>query len=755
MNMSSAFHVLLLMAGSLVGVCGVSTKGIAPNNSIIAGINISSTAEALHAASINLSRDSGNGQPLTPQNNYNGWVNPEDLTPMPQCIAQQDQSAWLSVMTKCTSKRCTSHFGFICTHGQWLTQLSCLSVEFSPDVVRPYLPYCGRSVLAKAQLYQWIRHITGRTWLVDVGDGNGLQNLSPASLAKGYAPFDVTYDAPACLTSSASTPSMELFQHVIASCSFTGLTQHTGNAARPWEYSASLKSMIVLDTETVGYDLIQRSLGGGDYFDKECFCSSFTMDTDNEPCSRPGQDQIDLTKERLWLNATCGPTSLSDHWTDRLKTTGFAYIPVEDWQWPRFVADMSKRVAELPDKCATDACEVDSRGYCKVRRAVDRACFCHNISYESCGSSCQMFETRIEYVKWLHDLCGNVHDWHGLPDTWRQLAAPTVLDLIPWRWTMKPSKDSDAANITGVEPIRATETCPSNEWKLGSLALVNLSALLAAYIGGRTTIHRLVRSFSWHVSPRCWVFNGIVVASLQLLANWLNAFLVQTSPGYEDVPLVQSILFWCTMPRPTWVLILLLGVKSFEPMDLSPAKSFLFAEIILQFLSSYYMVMTVNYGRQHNFYFGGLERVERGGSANVMYAGALVWLAFNTLAIFQLLRVLRYMRLKEKLTRSLMDEIRVSEETPLKRGEGRDKEYGTLSGEGINKRVSQKVPVGLYGVVVITMLLWIAQWLFWGGFLGLSLEEFCPPRLETLTAVWVAISLAGITVGTTTLDKRT
>ncbi|KAK5637290.1 hypothetical protein RRF57_013002 [Xylaria bambusicola] len=368
------------------------------------------------------------------------------------------------------------------------------------------------------------------------------------------------------------------------------------------------------------------------------------------------------------------------------------------------VADMPTQVTKLPDKCTTDACEVDSRGYCKVRRAVDRTCFCHNISYDSCGGLCQIFETRIDYIKWLHGLCG--------------------------KWTMKPSKSSDVANHTRVAPIRAVETCPSNEWKFGSLALVNLSVLLAAFLSMRTRIHRLACCFSWHICPRSWVFKGVVIASLQLLANWFNMFLVQKSPGYENVPLVQSILFWCTMPRPTWVLILLVSVKSLESTDVSSLLSFLFAETILQFLSSYYMIMTVNYGRRHNFYFGGLERVERGEPAIVMYAGALVWLAATPW-------------------------ISGSEAMPLKRGERRRNVYGTFSGKGINTRASHEGSVALYGVVAITLLLWIAQWFFWGGFLGLSLEEFCPPKLGVLTAVWVAISFACITLGATALDQST
>lgn len=724
-----------------------------PNNSIFE-TNISPT-EALHTAAVD---SNGEGRTLTPQNNYNGWVNPEDLAPMPQCIAQQDQSTWLSTMTKCTSKQCTSHFGFICTHHQWLTQLSCLSIGFSSDVIEGYLPYCGRSVLAKAQLYLWIRKITGRTWLVDVGDANGLQNLSPASLAEGYAAVDVTYNAPTCLTGSVSALSMEPFQHVMASCSFTSTTQHTGNAARPWEYSESLRSMIALDFETVGYDLTRGSIRYGDYFDKECFCSAFAIDP--EPCSRSGQ--LDLTKERLWINATCGSTFLPDNWTDILKTTEFACIPIEDWHWPMCVVDMPKQVIELTDQCATDACEPDSSGYCKVKRAVDRACFCRDISYDSCGGSCQIFETRIDYINWLHDLCGNVQDWHGLPDNWRQLAAPTPLDMIPWRWTIKPSNDSNITYITRLGSIKSTETCASNEWKLGSFALVNIATFFAAFLSQRTSMHRIARGFQWHPHPWCWFFKGTLIAALQLLANWFNTLLVQKTPGYEDVPVIQLMLLWCSMPRLAWLTILLIGVQPFEAMNFSAASSSLFAEVILQFISSYYMVMTVNYGREHDFYFGGLERAERGIPAKTMYAGALIWLFIISLALVQLIRATckvnrltgsgsldlpkwqrgkqttsniaeelmaqlneRWTRLMEQLAYYWVDKSRDSEETPLTSSEGGDyRVYGTFSVKGQNNWVSQKASVELYAATVISMLLlWIAQWLFWGGFISLSSEE--------------------------------
>lgn len=749
----------------LTGVYGVDAKGSFLQSPSIVGTNIN-TAEAIHTATVKYDGEDGI---LLPQNNRNGWVNPEDLAPMPQCIAQQDQSTWLRAMTKCTSKRCTSHFGFICTHHQWLTQLSCLSIAFSPGVIESYLPYCGRSVLAKAQLYQWIHIITGRTWLVDVGDASGLQSLPPDSLAEGYAAVDVIHNAPTCLSHSVSASSMEPFQHVMASCGFTSTTQHTGNAARPWEYSERLRSMIALDFETVGYDLVQRRIydlilhriSDGDYFDKDCFCNTFNIDFNKEPCS--GSGQLDFTKERLWIYATCGSTSLPENWADTLKTTQFAYIPIEDWHWPKWVANMPEQVIELTDQCATDACEVG--GYCKIKRAVDRACFCRNINYNSCGESCQIFETRIDYIKWLHDLCGNVQDWHGLPDNWRQLAVPTALEILPWRWNMKPSNDSDITHTPCLGDARATETCASNESKLTSFALVNIATFLVVALSQRTRIvRRIARRFPWNSQPWPWVVKGTLIAALQLLANLFNILFIQQTPGYENVPVIQLMLLWSSMPRPTWLTILLIGVPTFGDLKFFAAGSSLFAEVILQFLSAYYLLMTVHYGRKHHFYFGGMDGAERGGPAKTMYAGALVWLIIVSVVIAQLIRAIRMNRLPGpgfdtpewqggKQTTSKIEDLRDhleecctrlmesggSEETPLIRSEGTDPEetplikskggdhtvYGTCSVEVQDDRVSQKSFVGLYAATVISMLLlWIAQWLFWGGFIGLSSEEY-------------------------------
>ncbi|PWY83888.1 hypothetical protein BO94DRAFT_625433 [Aspergillus sclerotioniger CBS 115572] len=736
---------------------------------LTAGVYGVSVREALHSPTVDNAEDGV----VLPQSNRNGWVNPEDLAPMPQCIAQQDHSTWLKTMTGCTSKRCTNHFGIICTHHQWLTQLSCFSNAFSTDMVASYLPYCGRSILAKAQLYHWIHEITGRTWLVDVGDANGLQALSPASLAKGYAAVDILDKAPTCLTGSASAVSLEPFQHVIASCGFTSTTQHTGNADRPWEYSERLRSMTALDFETVGYDLVHHSIKDGDYFDKECFCGAYSLDLQNEPCS--DSESLEFTKERLWIHATCGSMSLPDSWMDTLKTTKFAYIPIEKWHWPKCVSDMPKQVTELTDQCATDACEIDSSGFCKVKPAVDRACVCRGISYHSCGGSCHIFEGRIDYTKWLHNLCSNVEDWHGLPDNWRQLTVPTPIEMIPWRWTLKPSINSEMANTTHLDHSKASETCPSNDWKLGSISLISIASYLAVLLSYITGKDKGSRGIAWYSHPWGWMCKGTVIATLQVTANWFNALIVQSTSGYEDVPVIQLMLLWSSMPRFTWLSILVIGLQSSGMVGFSATASLLFAELILQFLSSYHMLMTVNYGRQHNFYLGGIGEAERWDSAETMYAGALMWLIIIGVGLVHLVRTVRRLdrlvgsdilnqpdwqtigdttsmsrkkwrarrrRLIDDYAQGRMDKPIGSEESLLTSGMGGDQiVYGTFSAQSRQKWGYPTASMVFYAeTVMLLLLLWISQWFFWGGFIGLSVEEFCPPRLGVLMSVWVAFS---------------
>ena len=46
-------------------------------------------------------------------------------------------------------------------------------------------------------------------------------------------------------------------------------------------------------------------------------------------------------------------------------------------------------------------------------------------------------------------------------------------------------------------------------------------------------------------------------------------------------------------------------------------------------------------------------------------------------------------------------------------------------------------------LVLMLLLSWTGQWLFWTGFLRLAGDTFCPPKLWTNTTVWSVFSALG------------
>ncbi|KAH7265497.1 uncharacterized protein BKA55DRAFT_252420 [Fusarium redolens] len=603
---------------------------------LIAGVSGEPLTNSTHDVS---DASSGDDDPSILKNR-GGWVNPEDLAPMPQCIAQQDQSAWLDAMTKCTRHRCTSYFIF-CTHYQWLTHLGCLSDEFSPSVVKGYIKYCSRSVLAKAQLHHWVQAMTGRNWLVEVGDTNALQSLSPKSLTDGYATIDVANKAPGCLRESFSAGTKETFDHVIGSCSFTATTQHTGNAGRPWEYNGGRNSMTSLSFDTVGYQLTKTLIPHGEYFDKACFCNTFAMDQHEEPCSTSGAKDLEI--QRRWMNETCGYT-------------------------------------------------------------------------------------------------------------WHEPARLQPRDMIPWRWRIYPKSSEDDA------------TCPSHEWKLMSIGFINLVTLFAVLHARGRNSRGANSPRSLHYDSARWILGGILLASIHFLGNLANVNIVQRTPGYEAVPVLQLTLLWCSLPRLSWLPISSHGTKGSGSQDMTSSMSAMFAEVILQAFSFYHICVTVNYGRVHDFYFGGLAGAKRSPFAAVMYGGALVWLFVVAMMAVPFIRTLRTPYKAKapdektdsapttnegKCTVSQDDDADIRESLLSKRPSVNSghRSYGTLPAEVESldppmKRHSQLHMVLATGVPV----LWLAQWLFWIGFIGLSSDDFCLPSLEILTGVWLASSLGNVII---------
>lgn len=67
-----------------------------------------------------------------------------------------------------------------------------------------------------------------------------------------------------------------------------------------------------------------------------------------------------------------------------------------------------------------------------------------------------------------------------------------------------------------------------------------------------------------------------------------------------------------------------------------------------------------------------------------------------------------------------------------------------------------EVEVGHFPVVVMVgmVLCWIAQWLWWAGYVGVAGDDYCPPSWESLAGVWIAFSSMGKTQAITIEIRR-
>jgi hypothetical protein len=57
----------------------------------------------------------------------------------------------------------------------------------------------------------------------------------------------------------------------------------------------------------------------------------------------------------------------------------------------------------------------------------------------------------------------------------------------------------------------------------------------------------------------------------------------------------------------------------------------------------------------------------------------------------------------------------------------------------------KKPSVGRFPLVVVVgmMLCWIAQWLWWAGYIGVAGDKYCPPKLPAIASIWTIFSAIG------------
>jgi hypothetical protein len=292
------------------------------------------------------------------------------------------------------------------------------------------------------------------------------------------------------------------------------------------------------------------------------------------------------------------------------------------------------------------------------------------------GSCCATGNQSYELARWVGQMC-NGSEWRRPFDYYGGMA---MLDweewLLPWNWTVRPE------NTTAVKLPHAS--CPGTPLALFGFFAENILYLIFAigitglklgYIHGREAEWEWLQHFVEKCHPlsylKFWelgfikewrlrrqqrrtqekkfsneVIFGIawstLMTGLQVGFNFVSAYLIKRSPGYQHVPLGHLALLLCCRPRLSWVACLLDHIGSTRlknwfriEKQREKAKRVLgsigigsaISEITLQGISSYYMVLTANTGRSRGFYIvHHLRPFWRGDVAQSMYLGALFWL---------------------------------------------------------------------------------------------------------------------------------
>jgi hypothetical protein len=435
---------------------------------------------------------------------------------MPLCAYYVDNGkAWLDMMMGCTEHLCSTS----CSHYQWLTEQSCLEANAIPALLKPYYDNCGRNPLGKALLYEWLGKTLGSGWQSPPEDVLTAEHPSTKEMKIGYKGFGVKDYAPSCLLGMHLDKHDESFNHAMEVCSFKPITGNISTGilspnGKDWAYDYD-GHMVTTTVQVPGYDIFgDGKVAEGEWFDNACFCDS--LSEEKEPCM--GANIRDLTRERLWLNATCpGNKILPDHWQDGLFIVNSSHKILGDITWPSCFDDQKQ-----PPNCqgsyssalasCRGACVVNAPGYCEnIPDIAGADCFCKSVSYDACGGSCHIFDGRMNYINWMEDICGGVEGWKGLPQNWTTDIFATSKDLIPWSWRVSPS---DGMSTTSKTRSISESKCPSTSAKLGSFAEVSVVSVIVVLIysldGTSSNTLPAIRLFD-----RLFITGGLLASSSQ------------------------------------------------------------------------------------------------------------------------------------------------------------------------------------------------------------------------------------------------
>ncbi|KIW14199.1 hypothetical protein PV08_06980 [Exophiala spinifera] len=383
--------------------------------------------------------------------------------------------------------------------------------------------------------------------------------------------------------------------------------------------------------------------------------------------------------------------------------------------------------------------------------------YCGDLVRNSCDGLCQDSSTGArDFMNWNTHVCRDyLNTYNPLNHKqefyrhWTDLDSLSDLayqGLFPWKWQVRNETRSTNNSTT-------TQTdCASTPAELGSFAAINVIVLLVSILlSRRTFVERITFGRCGKAGSSMWILTGFLSFILSVAANFVNALLLNHTPGYGHVPIGSLVLLWSTRPRMAWIMILLVNVQSEDSEYLGSAASAALSETLQQLVGLTYVGKTANYARVNGlFSTSRLAHIPHAYHATLMYRGSVLVLVSVGFALISLLVIMRKMRNqifsmlgfgKKKDVSGQQNEMLLSDYSSSSR------QQSSLP-KTLQKMHLEQDHIGLvYRMAIYMVPLFIGQWLFWAGFVNLSGDLYCPPSIWRMMGVWSGFSSLGLLFG--------
>jgi hypothetical protein len=270
-------------------------------------------------------------------------------------------------------------------------------------------------------------------------------------------------------------------------------------------------------------------------------------------------------------------------------------------------------------------------------------------------------------------------------------------------------------NIWIITPKNANETCPSSSSILGTFAVENLVfATLALVTSNAKVVHPVIRvvfnpilrfitcgKFGQDGPPQygpsiSWFFTWIITLGLQLASSTIIAvFITRDENVASSFTIGDLLLFFTTRPRSTWIFRAITLSTRWRKYYLSSAFSCIVAEFILHGLALYVMGRVVKSGKANDL-DDPTEILDSSipGPVRLLYPSALLYLIADILLFLAVVLFL----LLDFLPRKLW---------------WRESSY---------KHIKDDIYSFMGVCCFFFAIMWIANWLFWTGYVQYSGE---------------------------------